>query len=82
MRFLGEEWVFEFGFRRNGRRFPMFYRSRFSGAPSVTRTARKGKTVTGGELEPPCYGSVWPVVWGAGVRIPCLPDSHLYFCCE
>jgi len=27
-------------------------------------------------LEPPCYGSVWPVVWGAGVRISRLPDSY------
>ncbi len=26
-------------------------------------------------LEPPCYGSVWPVVWGAGVKISRLPDS-------
>jgi hypothetical protein len=35
--------------------------------------------VTSGELEPPCYGSVRPVVWGLGVRIPWLPDSASYY---
>jgi hypothetical protein len=24
--------------------------------------------------EPPCYGPVWPVVWGPGVKSPRLPD--------
>ena len=27
--------------------------------------------------EPPCYGPVWPVVWGPGVKSPRLPDSLL-----
>jgi hypothetical protein len=38
--------------------------------------ARKVR-VTSDVLEPPCYGSVWPVVWGAGVRTSRLPDSLL-----
>ena len=33
--------------------------------------------VTGDVSEPPCYGPVWPVVWGAGVKTSRLPDSAL-----
>ena len=27
---------------------------------------RFAEVLHGGVLEPPCYGSVWPVVWGGG----------------
>ena len=29
--------------------------------------------------EPPCYGPVWPVVWGERVQSPFLPDSAVDF---
>ena len=41
---------------------------------SLPQRAERPERLTCGELEPPCYGSVWPVVWGAGVKIPGLPD--------
>ena len=46
---------------------------------SLPRGSERVQKVTSGELEPPCYGSVWPVVWGAGVRTSRLPDSASSF---
>ena len=43
--------------------------------PLPQRAEEEGARVTGGMLESPCYGSVWPVVWGPGVKISRLPDS-------
>ncbi len=42
---------------------------------SLPRRPERSQRVTSGELEPQCYGSVWPVAWGAGVRTSRLPDS-------
>ena len=49
---------------------------------SLPQRAERLERLTCGELEPPCYGSVWPVVWGAGVRIPGLPDSLFLIVCD
>jgi hypothetical protein len=45
------------------------------GVHPLPRRTETNVRVAGGVSEPPCYGSVWPVVWGAGVKISRLPDS-------
>jgi hypothetical protein len=42
----------------------------------LSRRSERIKRLASGELEPPCYGSVWPVVWGVEVRTLRLPDSQ------
>jgi hypothetical protein len=46
---------------------------------SLSQRPEREQRIAGGELEPPCYGSVRPVVWGLGVKIPWLPDSLSFF---
>ena len=59
------------GQRKRSHALPLFRKER--------RRAFATSCEVGRRPEPPCYGPVWPVVWGAGVRTSRLPDSTLVY---
>ena len=56
--------------RKRGYARPLFRKERWPSFTAHSWVARRP--------EPPCYGPVWPVVWGAGVQSSRLPDSAFF----